>query len=160
MSYYDQDNTRITMNHPTDRPNFSIVRLPREERMRGYRDEVQLKQTDGLLGKWADIPSKWVPVCVEVDPGAEQLHHFEHPENAVYMFGPEDGSIPAYYRSKAHRFVVIPSYHCLNLAGAVYTVLYDRVAKARLAGLEPDLPSYELMSGERRGYAEHLGGGE
>ena len=27
MSYYDQDNTRITMNHPTERPNFSIVRI-------------------------------------------------------------------------------------------------------------------------------------
>jgi len=27
MSYYDGDNTRITMQHPTDRPNFSIVRI-------------------------------------------------------------------------------------------------------------------------------------
>ena len=29
-----------------------------------------------------------------------------------------------------HRFIVIPSRHCVNLAAAVYLVLYDRAAKS------------------------------
>jgi tRNA(Leu) C34 or U34 (ribose-2'-O)-methylase TrmL len=35
-----------------------------------------------------------------------------------------------------HRFVRIPTRHCLNLATAVSTVLYDRHLKRVLAGLE------------------------
>jgi tRNA(Leu) C34 or U34 (ribose-2'-O)-methylase TrmL len=130
-------------------------RLPREERMRAYRDEVILRDVDRAQVNMLVEYGNFTPVCVEVDPSAEQLHHFVHPDNALYVFGPEDGSVPKGWRTFCHRFVVIPSYHCLNLAGAVYTVLYDRVAKRRLAGLEAELPSSELMSREKRGYAEH-----
>lgn len=126
-------------------------RLPREERLRSYRDEVALESVDSL----ADISTGAVPIAVEVSPSAEQLHHFDHPEDAIYVFGPEDGSIPKGWRTVCQRFVVIPSYHCLNLAGAVYTVLYDRVAKRRVGGLDPEVPSRRLMSGETRGYVEH-----
>jgi len=28
-----------------------------------------------------------------------------------------------------HRFIIIPSKHCLNLAAAVYLILYDRISK-------------------------------
>jgi tRNA(Leu) C34 or U34 (ribose-2'-O)-methylase TrmL len=34
------------------------------------------------------------------------------------------------HRRFCHRFVKIPTKHCLNLANAVATVLYDRHAKA------------------------------
>lgn len=129
-------------------------RLPREERMRAYRDEVLLKQVDQYI--FDQLSPDITPVCVEVDPTAEQLHHFVHPEQALYVFGPEDGSLPSVIRRHCHRFVTIPSYHCLNLAGAVYTVLYDRVSKRRLQGLEPDVPTSELMQSEQRGYAEHM----
>lgn len=129
-------------------------RLPREERMRSYRDEVTLEAVDDYI--FDQINPNITPICVEIDPYAEQLHHFIHPERAVYVFGPEDGSIPSVMRRHCHRFVTIPSYHCLNLAGAVYTVLYDRVAKRRLQGLEPDVPTSELMRSEQRGYAEHM----
>lgn len=130
-------------------------RLPREERLRAYRDEVILRHVERQdVDRYVDY-GNMTPICVEVDPGAEQLHHFVHPDNALYVFGPEDGSIPKGWRHFCHRFLVIPSYHCLNLSGAVYTVLYDRVAKRRLAGLDPEVPSSELMSGEQRGYAEH-----
>ena len=127
-------------------------RLPREERLRSYRDEVELQSVAGL----DDIPTIGVPIAVEVNPSAEQLHHFEHPDDAIYIFGPEDGSIPKGWRTVCQRFVVIPSFHCLNLAGAVYTVLYDRVAKRRMSGLDPEIPSSRLMSGETRGYVEHF----
>merc|ERR1739841_492183 len=32
-------------------------------------------------------------VCVELAEGATPLPRFKHPENAIYIFGPEDGSI-------------------------------------------------------------------
>jgi hypothetical protein len=49
-----------------------------------------------------------------------------------------------------HRFVVIPTHHCLNLAAAVNVVLYDRRLKRMLAGLEPLGPVRELLR-EHRG---------
>jgi tRNA(Leu) C34 or U34 (ribose-2'-O)-methylase TrmL len=99
-------------------------RLPREERMRGYLD-VELINTDYPL----DCFKGAVPVAIELLPGSVSLHDFEHPENAVYVFGPEDGNLNPGFRAKCHHFVHIPSYHCLNLSAAVYTVLYDRSYK-------------------------------
>ncbi len=64
----------------------------------------------------------------------EALHTFEHPENALYVFGPEDGSIPRVLLGHCHRFVVIPTRHCLNLATAVASVLWDWAYKRWLSG--------------------------
>jgi tRNA(Leu) C34 or U34 (ribose-2'-O)-methylase TrmL len=71
-------------------------------------------------------------VAVELRPGSESLVDFIHPEAAtppVYVFGPEDGSLSGPVVKRCHRFVVIPSFECLNLATSVATVLYDRMAK-------------------------------
>lgn len=107
-------------------------RLPREERMRGYQ-EVDLIQYDRFLDMFSpDI----IPVAIEVRENAEPLYTFEHPDKAVYVFGPEDGSIPKTYLQHCHRFVVIPTRHCLNLATAVATVLHDRAYKNYLKGDE------------------------
>jgi tRNA G18 (ribose-2'-O)-methylase SpoU len=107
-------------------------RLPREERMRGYKD-VELLHGDYFL----DAFDRGItPVAVELRPGAESLLTFEHPERAVYVFGPEDGSLSPSLVPLCHRFVVIPMRHCANLSSAVYTVLYDRHAKRVAAGLE------------------------
>ena len=107
-------------------------RFPREERMKGYRD-VAMIHHDHVFDRF---PAGTVPVAVEVRADAEPLHAFEHPANALYVFGPEDGSIPKALLGHCHRFVVIPTRHCTNLAAAVYTVLYDRHAKRVAAGLE------------------------
>jgi tRNA(Leu) C34 or U34 (ribose-2'-O)-methylase TrmL len=106
-------------------------RLPREERMRGYKDVV-LRQDDRFIDAFADA----LPVAVELRRNAESLIEFEHPGNALYVFGPEDGSLDRAILARCHRFVVIPTRHCTNLASAVYTVLYDRHAKRVRAGLE------------------------
>jgi tRNA(Leu) C34 or U34 (ribose-2'-O)-methylase TrmL len=107
-------------------------RLPREERMRGYADVTLVRNQDPLSALLAANP-RAVPVAVELLPGGtESLPHFEHPDEAIYIFGPEDGSIPGALLKRCHRFVSIPSLHCLNLATSVGTVLYDRVAKAGL----------------------------
>lgn len=100
-------------------------RLPRQERMREY-ETVQVIHNDFPLHLFND---KIVPVAVEIMPGAIPLPYYEHPENAVYIFGPEDGSISTGLRAACHHFVSIPSIHCLNVAQAGGVVLYDRVAK-------------------------------
>jgi tRNA(Leu) C34 or U34 (ribose-2'-O)-methylase TrmL len=120
-------------------------RLPREERMKGYRRVAMLRHDRPL-----DCFENATPVAVELRPGCEMLHHFEHPDNAVYVFGPENGSVPKAVLARCHRFVVIPTHHCLNLAAAVNVVLYDRRQKRIAAGLEHDLPMSELLR-EHRG---------
>lgn len=106
-------------------------RLPREERMRGYRD-VEIRHGDYFFDAFTGA----IPVAVELRRNAEDLITFAHPGNAVYVFGPEDGSLSRVTLSQCHRFVVIPTRHCVNLSAAVYTVLYDRHAKRVRAGLE------------------------
>ena len=103
-------------------------RLPREERMRGYSDVTLFADQDPLTKILERHPGV-TPVAVELVPGAEELPKFQHPENAVYVFGPEDGGLPGSILKRCHRFVRIPTAHCLNLATAVGTVLYDREAK-------------------------------
>lgn len=100
-------------------------RLPREERMKGYK-HVQLVNDEYPFNRFTkDV----VPVAVEVRDNSEVLPHFVHPKNAVYVFGPEDGSIPQIYLRHCQRFLIIPSPFCLNLAASIYVVLYDRMAK-------------------------------
>lgn len=103
-------------------------RLPREERMKGYQD-VDLIQFDYPF----DAFNGAVPVAIEVRQNSEMLTDFVHPENALYVFGPEDGSIHKSFLGHCHRFVIIPTKHCTNLAAAVYIVLYDRMLKAGIA---------------------------
>jgi tRNA(Leu) C34 or U34 (ribose-2'-O)-methylase TrmL len=100
-------------------------RIPREERMRGYKD-VGIYHHDRPLELF---PKHVTPVAIEVRPNSENLVDFIHPENAVYVFGPEDGSIDQVVLRHCHRFVRIPTKHCTNLSAAVYLVLYDRTAK-------------------------------
>lgn len=113
-------------------------RLPREERMKGYRD-VELVHYEHPFDQF---PAGTVPVAVEVRAGSEPLLAFDHPDDALYVFGPEDGSIPKPLLAHCHRFLVIPTRHCLNLATAVATVLWDREYKRWLAGkvTEPVTP--------------------
>jgi tRNA(Leu) C34 or U34 (ribose-2'-O)-methylase TrmL len=121
--------------------------LPSEERMKGYR-EVQIHHEPHFFDRFADT----VPVAVEVRAKSEPLHLFEHPEKALYVFGPEDGSIPKALLAHCHRFVVIPTRHCLNLATAVATVLWDRDSKNWLAG-KADFPTTPGEF-EQRGFLE------
>lgn len=123
-------------------------RLPREERMKGYRD-VELRQFDYFFEQFE---RGVVPVAVELRPESESLPQFEHPEQALYVFGPEDGSLGSAVLSQCHRFVVIPTRHCVNLSAAVYLVLYDRFVKRQALGLESQDPREHLA--EHRGFVE------
>ena len=107
--------------------------------MKGYKD-VELLQFDHTFEQFEGV----TPVAVELRPNAESLPQFTHPQNAVYIFGPEDGSIPQTVLAKCHRFVVIPTKHCVNLSSAGYIVLYDRLLK-----MDPQVTIQDMLN-ERR----------
>ncbi|MDH5897887.1 RNA methyltransferase [Vibrio splendidus] len=69
-------------------------------------------------------------VCVELAEGATPLPRFKHPENAIYIFGPEDGSISQDVADRADHIVYVPTVGCMNLAATVNVLLYDRLAKS------------------------------
>lgn len=68
-------------------------------------------------------------VAVELVVGATPLTEFQHPEHAVYLFGPEDGSLAQSTIDTCDAVVYIPSNGCLNLAASASILLYDRIAK-------------------------------
>jgi len=102
------------------------------------------------------IPLTWVPslpgevaddthvVCVELVEGSTPLPTFQHPEKALYIFGPEDGTIEQEVLDRADSVVFIPTIGCLNLAAAVNVMLYDRLAKM------PASDCYEALIRESR----------
>lgn len=120
-------------------------RLPREERMKGYAN-VSLHQSDYPFDSF---PDDVTPVAIEVNASAQNLTQFVHPPNPLYVFGPEDGSVPSSVLRHCHSVVIIPTFHCLNLATAVATVLYDRKAKRQMAGLDPFVATAEILNEQR-----------
>ena len=127
--------------------NSKKNRLPREERMKGYR-EVDICHGDYFFDAF---PKDVTPVAVELTRSSENLIHFEHPENALYVFGPEDGSVGSTQLRHCHRVIQVPTRHCLNLSMAVGTVLYDRHVKRVLAGLEDP---HDVADAEQRGFVD------
>jgi tRNA(Leu) C34 or U34 (ribose-2'-O)-methylase TrmL len=69
-------------------------------------------------------------VCVEFAENAMPLPEYQHPENAFYIFGPEDGDISQQVLDKADAVVYVPTNGCMNLSATVNVVLYDRMTKS------------------------------
>ena len=91
------------------------------------RRQIPTVGTDDLL---AMKPSGAQTVIVELVEGAVPLPDFVHPENAFYIFGPEDGTVPAELVEQGDHVVYIPTRNSLNLAATANVVLYDRLAKS------------------------------
>jgi tRNA(Leu) C34 or U34 (ribose-2'-O)-methylase TrmL len=125
------------------------ARLGREERMKGYKD-VTLCNCDYIFDQFSSV----VPIAIELSPSAQNLMQFEHPENALYVFGPEDGGLGKQHRMHCQHHVVIPTKHCTNLGAAIYIVLYDRMLKQCQRNHE-FLPITEILA-EDRGWAENI----
>jgi len=117
--------TRIEIYQPRYEPASGRKgdRKPRPLRMKDYRS-VQLTTAAAV-----HFPTGSTPVAVEFMDEAEPLWTFDHPDHAVYIFGPEDGSIEHATLAQCQSVVRIPSRFCLNLAAAVNIVLYDRICK-------------------------------
>lgn len=125
-------------------------RLPREERMKAYGN-VEVCSCDYFYDAY-DTASTRI-VAVEVQKNAVPLTYFEHPDNALYVFGPEDGGLGSMHLAHCTDFVIIPSAHCLNLACAVNVVLAHRTMQRQLNGLEEVRPSYATLD-EQRGFID------
>lgn len=78
---------------------------------------------------WEHIPPDCRSIAVEIHKRAKSLPTFVHPERAVYILGPEDGSLPESLVDRAYAVIQIPGAYCFNLAVAGSIVLYDRIAK-------------------------------
>jgi len=78
-------------------------------------------------------------VCVDLVEGAIPLPEFEHPQNALYIFGPEDGTIAQEVINRADAVVYVPTIGCMNLAASVNVLLYDRLAKSKQLDVGDDL---------------------
>ncbi len=78
------------------------------------------------------VPKQVKIVCVELAEGAIPLPEYRHPELALYLFGPEDGTLEQEVINKADAVVYVPTIGCMNLAATVNVVLYDRLAKSNI----------------------------
>ncbi|GEK11948.1 RNA methyltransferase [Pseudoalteromonas sp. McH1-7] len=89
-------------------------------------NNITVKHVDDFISLKA--PSRAL-VCVELVEGATPLPQFVHPSDALYIFGPEDGSLPQELVDAADAVVYVPTTGCMNLAATVNVLLYDRMAK-------------------------------
>lgn len=94
---------------------------------------VPLYEYDTFDEFYANLPFGCQLVGVELCAGARSLPGYTHPESAVYLLGPEDGSLTTQELKRCHSRIIIPGAFCLNLAVAGSIVAYDRVAKRELA---------------------------
>ena len=69
-------------------------------------------------------------VCVELAENAIALPEYEHPDNAFYIFGPEDSTIAQDVIDRADAVVYVPTIGCMNLSATVNVLLYDRLMKS------------------------------
>ena len=116
------------------------TRLPPEERMRGH-GKVDLIRCEAALDVLAASGARLVGV--EFAHSTQSLLDLEHDASSgtVYVFGPEDDRLRPEQLGRCQTVVQIPSFHCLNLATAVATVMWDRTYKLwRDHGVEPPSP--------------------
>lgn len=94
---------------------------------RNVSKDIPLSEVDDLM----DNTSKDMKVvCIEFAENAISLPLYQHPHDALYIFGPEDSSISQDIIDRADDVVYVPTVGCMNLAASVNVVLYDRLAKS------------------------------
>ena len=104
-----------------ERQSSNTTKMERHIPLLHYAD------ADDLL---AHVPYDCQPVAVEITEAARSLPQFTHPRRALYILGPEDGSLPEKLLTQCTAIVKIPGTFCLNLAVAGSVVMYDRIAKS------------------------------
>ncbi|MEP0354896.1 RNA methyltransferase [Paraglaciecola sp.] len=94
---------------------------------KNVHQDIPVTQVDKIIDLESD--KHLTKVAIELVEGATPLPLFVHPENALYIFGPEDGSIEQDVIDQCDEVVYIPTIGCMNLAATVNVLLYDRLAK-------------------------------
>lgn len=126
---------RAAANYRVDKVFYTGDRYPRAierkartvDMSRKISKDVLISRTECLI----DVVSEDMKiVCVEFAVNAIPLPEYQHPENALYIFGPEDGSIDQDIIDQADAVVYVPTIGCMNLSASVNVLLYDRLVKA------------------------------
>lgn len=73
------------------------------------------------------LPQNTALVAVELLPDAVELPSFRHPQNAVYVLGPELGSVSKEMQARCDYAIKIPMKFCVNVGVAGALVMYDRL---------------------------------
>lgn len=68
-------------------------------------------------------------IGVELTDDARPLERFVHPRRALYLLGPEDGSLSNAALALCQDVIAFQSRYCLNVAAAGTVLLYDRQTK-------------------------------
>lgn len=89
--------------------------------------DIKVSHVDQVINALDDVNLS--KIAVELVEGATPLPNFIHPADALYIFGPEDGSIEQEIVDKCDHVVYVPTVGCMNLAATVNVLLYDRLAK-------------------------------
>jgi len=126
---------RAAGNFRVDKVYYSGQRYPRAVRLNPAIPNISRKLSEniplsGVACLVSEATENMKIVCVELVENAVPLPEFQHPENAYYIFGPEDGTISQKIIDKADAVVYVPTNGCMNLAATVNVVLYDRLTKA------------------------------
>jgi len=125
-----------------DRYSQAIERKGRTVDMsRKVGKNVLLSATEQLIDV---ITDNMKIVCVEFAINAIPLPAYQHPTDALYIFGPEDGSIDQGIIDQANAVIYVPTVGCMNLSASVNVLLYDRMAKS-----SDDYASNALISENR-----------
>ena len=128
---------RSAGNFGVDSVFYTGKRYPRAEKLKPCSVDMSRKvgkdiTLSAITDLIADAPAQHKIVCIEFAENAVALPAYEHPHDALYVFGPEDGSISQDIIDCADAVVFIPTSGCMNLAATVNVVLYDRLAKSYL----------------------------
>ena len=126
---------RAAGNYRVNSVFYTGTRYPRAARLnpctvdmsRKVNKDIALTGVDHLID---DTPDNVNIICVEFAENAIALPAYRHPHDALYIFGPEDGTISQSIIDRADAVVYVPTVGCMNLAATVNVVLYDRLAKS------------------------------
>ena len=126
---------RAAGNYRVNSVFYTGTRYPRAARLnpctvdmsRKVSKDIALKGVDYLI---EETPEDLNIICVEFAENAIALPEYRHPHDALYIFGPEDGTIGQNIIDRADAVVYVPTVGCMNLAATVNVVLYDRLAKS------------------------------
>lgn len=118
--------------YQADEVRYTGIRYARAAKFHtDTKDMTQNIPLNGVTSLISQLLPEQKVVCVDLVEGAIPLPDFEHPENAVYIFGPEDGTIAQDVINCADAVVYVPTIGCMNLAASVNVLLYDRLAKSK-----------------------------
>lgn len=125
---------RAAGNFRVDSVFYTGERYPRAVKLNSCTVDMSRKVSNNIpLSSVTDLvddaPENSKIVCIEFAENAIALPEYQHPDNAFYIFGPEDSSISQQDIDRADAVVYVPTVGCMNLAATVTVVLYDRLSK-------------------------------